>query len=83
MIPFEELSEALSRWRGRNGLDNAPSGSAAGARAAFVSVTTEEILGEQPTTVTANPLAAVASRPLQEHTNEIEIDSLILDADDV
>jgi hypothetical protein len=80
MIPFEELCDALARWRSRNGLVNGPS--AKPPQAAFIAVTTEEILGEQPTTITANPLAAEA-RPVQEHTNEIEVDSLILDADDI
>ena len=79
MIPFEELCEALARWRSRNGMENGPS--ARPPQPAFVAVTTEEILGEQPTTVGANPLAA-DPRTAHEQTNEIDVDSLVLDADD-
>jgi hypothetical protein len=81
MIPFEELCDALARWRSRNGLANGPS--AQPPKGAFVAVTTEEILAEQPTTITANPLSAGGARPVQEHTNEIEVDSVFLDEDDI
>lgn len=80
MIPFEELCDALARWRDRNGLANGPS--AKPPSAAFVAVTTEEIIGEQPTTITANPLADARPVSGQEHTAEVEVDQLIIDADD-
>jgi hypothetical protein len=79
MIPFDELCQALARWRTRNGMDNGPS--ALVPQPAFIAVTTEEILGEQATIISPNPLAG--PRPADDTTNEIEIDNLVLDADDV
>jgi len=74
MIPFEELSGALARWRSKNGISSQPSPR---AQPAFVPASTDEMMAAEPTAVTANPLGEVS--PLKETTNELEIDSLFAD----
>jgi hypothetical protein len=65
MIPYEELCDALARWRSRNGLANGPSAQVPPAAAvippsaptSFETAHTDEHPGDGATTITANPLA--------------------------
>jgi hypothetical protein len=79
MIPFEELCDALAAWRSRNGL---ATGTPMPREPVFVAVSTDEVASEQPTAVTASPLAARAAAPkADDPTGELDLDSLFVDDD--
>ncbi len=78
MIPFEELSEALARWRARNGIQSQRSTPHV-EPPAFVPSSTDEMMAAEPTAVTANPLAEVS--PARESSSEFDLDSLFVDDD--